>query len=184
MNPPKPPTWLVLALGVALGWTLATPHRPPLLAQDGGSWWPRIQARLNTDVAVGPIATQYNPRQRVQIAQDALYYLDYKGGRLLATVPALRKIGTSSHLLDEFAERDLVADFQIAPGIEPNFRMVTGTLGALSEGWAPLFVFETVTGQVAAYRVQAQMVGDRARPRFEMLDRRPIRQGPLPAPAS
>ena len=41
----------------------------------------------------------------------------------------------------------------------PKFKMTTGALGAYSEGWAPLYVFETVTNQVAVYRVSQQSVG-------------------------
>jgi len=41
---------------------------------------------------------------------DALYFLDYKGGRLLATVPTYQQTDSSTHLIEPFSERDLVSD--------------------------------------------------------------------------
>jgi hypothetical protein len=133
-------------------------------------------------VASGPVATLYQSNQRVQVTHDALYYLDYKGGRLLAAVPSLRQTAAGLRVLEEFAERDLVSDFRIGPGVAPHFLMTVGSLGASGDGWAPLFVFETTTGQVAAYRVQAQMVGTSSRPRFDLLETRSLARTSAPAP--
>ena len=48
--------------------------------------------------------------------------------------------------------------------------MTTGSLGAYGEGWSPLFVFETTTKQVAAYKVQMQAVGTKSTSRFVLLE--------------
>ena len=105
---------------------------------------------------------RYNEGTKVQIPQDALYYLDYKGGRLLATIPSFRQSVGATQMLDRFAERDLVADFKIDldNGPRPHFLMTTGALGSYSEGWAPLFVFESTTNQVAVYKLTQQNGGD------------------------
>lgn len=166
---------LILAVGLALGWGLASPRLPVLRAQGADHSGEMI-------VASGPIATVYQSKQRVQVTHDALYYLDYKGGRLLTAVPSLRQTAAGTRVLEEFAERDLVADFRIGPGVVPHFLMTVGSLGASGDGWAPLYVFETATGQVAAYRVQAQMVGNSTRPRFDLLEVRPLARTPAAAP--
>ena len=123
-------------------------------------------------VATGPIATEYNKNRSVQVTKDAVYYLNYSKGRLLAAVPLQRQTATASQIMSEFAERDLVADFQLAPGTHPHFVMTTGTLGALDgEGWAPLIVFESTTGQMAAYRVEVQSTSGSSRPAFRLIER-------------
>ena len=50
--------------------------------------------------------------------------------------------------------------------------MTTANLGLRSEGWAPLFVFETESGQVATYRVVPQATQGTTRPQFLLLERR------------
>ena len=166
---------LTLVVGLSAGWGLSA-VRPPALRASGGDH------SGETIVAAGPVATLYQSKQRVQVTHDALFYLDYKGGRLLATVPSLRQTAAGTRVLEEFAERDLVADFRIGPGVVPHFLMTAGGLGASGDGWAPLFVFETATGQVAAYRVQAQMVGPSSRPRFDLMEIRTLARSPGPAP--
>ena len=64
-------------------------------------------------MATGPVLMQYDDTTKAPIALEALYFLDYKGGRLLATVPSYRLAGTKMQLIDDFAERDLVADFHL-----------------------------------------------------------------------
>lgn len=175
---PRSSTAVALAAGVVLGWFLAGTPRPALLAHGGDRWG-------DTIVTSGPIMIRYDERLKAPLAQDALYYLDYRGGRLLATVPSYQQSGGSTRLLDTFAERDLIADFKLNTegGPRPHFVMTTGALGTYSEGWAPLFVFETSTNQVATYKVQQQIVGAVTKPSFELLDVRPIappKQAPLP----
>jgi len=134
-------------------------------------------------VTAGPVLVRYNEGLKVQLPQDALYYLDYQGGRLLATVPSFRQSVGSSKLLDSFAERDLVADFKIdlENGPKPRFLMTTGSLGSYSEGWSPLYVFESTTSQVGVYRVQQQIVGTNSRPRFDLMEIRSIARASLPS---
>jgi hypothetical protein len=176
MTRPAPSHALTLALGLAAGWGLAVPRLPGLRAQGGADHSGEMI------VASGPIATVYQAKQRVQVTHDALYYLDYKGGRLLATVPTLRQTVAGTRVLEEFAERDLVADFRIGPGVVPHFLMTVGGLGASGDGGAPLFVVETATNQVAAYRVQPQTVGRSSRPRFDLLEIRSLARATAPAP--
>ena len=90
-------------------------------------------------VTTGPVGIRYDDKLRTALPQDAIYYLDYVGGRLLATVPSFQQKGGSTRLLDTFAERDLVADFKLDPvvGPKPHFLMTTGSLGQYSLGWAP-----------------------------------------------
>ena len=61
----------------------------------------------------------------------AVYFLDYKGGRLLATVPSYHQTTTTTQLIERFAERDLVADFKLDldTGPRPRFLMTTGRSG-------------------------------------------------------
>ena len=166
---------LTLVLGLALGWALAE-SRPPALRASGGDH------AGETILACGPVATPYDSKLRAQVEQDALYYLDYKGGRLLATVPVLRQTAAGVQVLEEFAERDLVTDFRIGPGVVPRFLMTVGRLGITGDGWSPLYVVEAATGQVAAYRVQAQSAGTSSRPRFDLLEIRSLARSSGPAP--
>jgi len=162
-------TAITLGAGVALGWLLARGPGPTLQAHGGDRWSESI-------LASGPVMVRYDERLKAPLAQDALYYLDYRGGRLLATVPSYQKSGGSTRMIDTFAERDLIADFHIdvEGGPRPHFLMTTGALGQYSEGWAPLFVFETTTNQVATYKVQQQTVGMSSRPSFELVEVRPL----------
>jgi hypothetical protein len=158
-------TAVTLSIGVALGWGLAG-HKPPIVKAGGGD-------RFGEDVlTAGPVAIQYNERTKTQAAQDAIYYLDYRGGRLMAMVPAEKQTAQGSQMVSSFAERDLAADFKLDPdrGARPHFLMTPGSLGAYGEGWSPLFVFETTTKQVAVYKLQAQAVGTKASSKFELME--------------
>jgi hypothetical protein len=159
------PTGLTLTLGIALGWGLAS-HRPPTVKAGGGD-------RYADDILTsGPIAIEYNSLTKTQSQKDALYFLDYRGARLLATVPTQRESMGVAKLIDGFIERDLAADFKIdrEQGVSPHFLMTTGSLGGYGEGWSPLFVFETTTKQVASYKVQMQTVGAKSSSRFVLLE--------------
>jgi hypothetical protein len=117
---------------------------------------------------------EYDDASKSPIPLEALYFLDYKAGKLLATIPSYRMAGTKMELIDGFVERDLVADFKLdldAGGRPPRFLMTTGSLGRYSSGWAPLYVFETTTGQVAVYRMQVgQKYGESGSGRFELVE--------------
>lgn len=157
---------LAMSLGIALGWLSTVFHSRPM---QGGS----ADRAGECIVATGPVLQQYDETTKSPIPLDAIYYLDYKGGRLLATVPSYRADGTKTQILDTFAERDLVADFKLdlGGGARPRFLMTTGSIGRYSAGWAPLYVFETTTGQVAVYRMQVgQTYGSTAASQFELLE--------------
>jgi hypothetical protein len=168
---PRVSTALVLAVGVLLGWLLASFPRslPRAYALGTDRWGDAV-------VASGPVSIRYDERLRAPLKQDALYYLDYRAGRLLGTIPSYQQSGATVRLIDTFTERDLVADFKldVETGPKPHFVMTTCEIGAYSMGWAPLFVFETETKQVATYRIQQQSVGTSSRPMFELIDLRTI----------
>ena len=42
-------------------------------------------------VATGPVLVRYDEAAKAPIPLEAVYFLDYKGGRLLATVPTFRQ---------------------------------------------------------------------------------------------
>lgn len=158
-----------LALGIALGWAFANVPRGAVRASSGDRSGESI-------LASGPVQVGYKDGQRVQISQDALYYLDYKTGRLLATIPSFQQSLGSAKLVDTFAERDLVADFKLdlERGPRPRFLMTTGALGIYGDGCSPLFVLESTTNQVAVYKVQQQTIGRVSQPRFDLIEVRPI----------
>jgi hypothetical protein len=160
------PTVVALIIGVLLGWGLATFRPVPLQAS-------ATDRSGESIVATGPVLVRYDETAKGPVALDAVYYLDYKGGRLLATVPSFRQTTTATRLLEPFSERDLVADFKLEldGGSRPRFLMSTGSIGPDSAGWAPLYVFETTTSQVAVYRMLMQTtIGIAAQPRFELLE--------------
>ncbi len=162
---------LMLIVGLALGLAVASGRTPQLRASGG-------DRSGESAIATGPIAIRYDEGNKTQIPQDALYYLDYKAGKLMATIPTFRQTLNSTRYLEPFAERDLVADFKIDVdnGPRPRFLMTTGQLGTFGGGWAPLFVFETTTGQVAVYRVQLHVVGLKNQMKFDLLELRPTAQ--------
>jgi hypothetical protein len=164
------PTIAGAIAGVFLGWILASFRPAPLRASAGDRAGESV-------VATGPIMVRFDEGTKSAIPTDALYYLDYKRGRLLATIPTYRQTTKALNLIDTFEERDLVADFKLDldTGQRPRFLMTTGSLGAYTEGWAPLYVFETTTNQLAIYRLQTQQtVGKPSRSRFELVELRSI----------
>jgi hypothetical protein len=169
------PILLALGVGLLFGALWSRQQATPIRA--GG-----IDRSGESIVATGPILMQYDDATRAPIPLEALYFLDYKGGRLLATVPTYRMVGTSkSELIDSFAERDLVADFKLDldGGQRPRFLMTPGSLGRYSAGWSPLYVFETTTSQLAIYKIQAgQTYGAGSRPQFELVELRSYAKPP------
>jgi hypothetical protein len=162
------PTVVTVLCGVAFGWCLASVRPTPLAASAGDHSGDYV-------VASGPVMVRFDEGTKSAIATDALYFLDWKGGRLLATIPTYRQTTKSLSLIDTFEERDLVADFKLDldAAERPRFLMTTGSLGAYTEGWAPLYVFETTTKRVGTYRLQTQQtVGNPSRPRFELVELR------------
>ena len=134
-------------------------------------------------VTTGPIGVTYaesapNPnlggKVTIPVLQEAVYYLNYQSGYLLAAVPmgGANVLGKGK-VLGDFAERDLVADFELPANSRPHFVMSTVST---TEGWAPLIVIETRSGKVATYRVQAQIMPGSNRPRFDLLEIRSLRR--------
>jgi hypothetical protein len=175
MTTPRPkllPHVLTLAAGVALG-ALAAGRAPAVRAGGGDRWDESV-------LATGPTFVKYNEGSKIQVAQDAVYFLDYRAGKLLATVPSLQQmVGASARHLSAFVERDLVADFKLDldRGAHPHFLMTTGSMAAgagnsYGDGWAALYVFETTTRQVAVYKIQQQMIGLNAQVRLDLVELR------------
>lgn len=166
---PRVPSVAVLLMGLVLGWGMANVGQPRMRASGGDRSGESI-------VTTGPVAITYDEGTKLQIPQDALYYLDYKRGRLLGTIPTFRQTVGTTRYIDRFAERDLVADFKIDldNGPRPHFIMTTGTLGNYAAGWAPLYVVETSTNQLAVYRIHQQAVGTNTVPKFELVELRPV----------
>jgi hypothetical protein len=167
-----------LLIGLLLGCVVAG-SRPTVLRAGGGD------RSGDSVLAAGPIFVRYNEGSKIQVPQDALYYLDYKAGRLLATVPSVRQSVGGTKILDTFVERDLVADFKLdldnSP--RPHFLMTTGSLGTYGDGMAPLYVFESTTNQVAIYKVQPQTIGISSQPKFELVEVRSFGKASSPPPA-
>jgi hypothetical protein len=166
MRTPRPTLsfGIVLLAGVAIGWGLASSRAPKLLANGADRWGDRA-------LAAGPIAIEMTA-DKIPVAQDAIYYLNYSTGKLFTTIPSYQQTAGGTQVFTEFAERDLIADFAIKPGMNPHFLMTTGSLGTRGAGWAPLFVVETESGQVITYKVTAQATPGSNRPSFQLLDRR------------
>ncbi len=163
----------ILLGGIALG-VLGTAGRlKPLQAEGGDRSGDSI---LTTGVA----SMEYDKAKQMNVAKDAVYYLDYEGARLLATVPSIQQAPGQIRVLGDFAERDLIADFALPRNLVPHFVMTTGGLGARGETWSPIYVVEQSTKQIAVYRVVEQRTATSSKPRFELLERRPIGQSALP----
>jgi hypothetical protein len=130
-------TVITLTAGVILGWLLATSMGSGRVHADldngpaGPQWDDREDA-----VAAGPVDIQHDRGNDIDVAQDAIYYLDYRGGRILAAVPTFQQSGTGAQVINSFAERDLIADFKLkSPKRTPHFLMVTGTMGNVKGAW-------------------------------------------------
>ncbi len=169
---------LMLVVGLLLGLVCAGGRSPQIQAGGGDRSGESI-------LTTGAVAIRYDEGNKVQVPQEALYYLDYKAGKLLATIPTYRQTVNATTYLEPFAERDLVADFKldVDNGPKPRFLMTTGQLGTLGTGWAPLFVFETTSGRVGVYRIFQQSIGLKSQVRFDLLEIRPMMPGQgLPTP--
>lgn len=155
----------ILAVGVLLGTALNGRPGSRLMAGAGD----RPDAAI---VMTAPFATEVHARSKASITNDAVYYLNYSRGYLLAAVPLLTKTAGSARILSDLGERDLLKDFSIPRGTEPHFTMAAGNLGANGEGWAALYVFETTTGQVAVYHVEQQLRAGSSAPLIVLVEKR------------
>ena len=152
--------------GLVLGWLAASHSTPSVRAGQADRSGESI-------LATGPISVEMDQVTRQLRTSDAVYYLDYAGGQLMATIPSLQQTVAGTQILGDFAVRDLVADFQPPRGATPRFVMTVGQLGlGTGTGWAPLFVLETQTKKVATYRLTPGPLrpgGDQP-PTFELLE--------------
>src|SRR5262245_24237183 len=121
--------------GVLLVTLVTNGRRPALLA--GGGDHPDAPMALTVTVS-----TESNGKG-VTITNDGVVFLNYAKALLMAAVPLPIQSGTTTRILSDLAERDLVRDFGLSLGTTPHFTMITGRLGAMSEGWAPLYIFES-----------------------------------------
>lgn len=165
---------VTLTIGLALGWVLSAGRTPALSANGGDRWDESV-------LATGPTFVKYNEGAKIQVAQDAIYYLDYRAGKLIGTVPSMQQLVGGTKVLGGFVERDLVSDFNLDldRGARPHFLMTTGAMAASSgntygDGWAPLFVFESTSRQVAVYKIQQQQIGTTQGVRFDLLELKPF----------
>ncbi|MHC5536904.1 hypothetical protein ACYOEI_01365 [Singulisphaera rosea] len=170
---------LLLTFGLLIGWGLSALPRPQSIVQaHAGDRWE------NSILTTGPVLVRSVEGRKIQLSQDALYYLDHnfkkKTWRLVATVPSFQQSFGPPKLIDSFATRDLIEDFKIDldRGARPKFLMTTGAIGTYSEGWSPLFVIESTTNQIAAYKVQQQTVGAVSVPKFELVEIHPMTEAP------
>jgi hypothetical protein len=167
-----------------VGWVLATVRPAPAQAGPGD----RPVRGDNTGgsiITTGPVFVSYDEAVKAAIPLEALYILDYKTGRLLATIPTYRQTNKSTEIVEHFVERDLVDDFKLdlQAGPAPRFLMTTGSLGPYTSGWAPLYVVETSSKQVGVYRIHMQQSSAKSsRPRFELVEMRSYAGQPAPEP--
>jgi hypothetical protein len=155
----------LLLVGLIAGPFLAL-VRPAIVFADG------VDRAGETIMATGPLLVRFDEATKAPIPLEALYILDYKNGRLRASVPTFRQTTRSTTIIESFVERDLAADFKIDldRGPRPHFLMTTGSLGPYTAGWAPLYVIETTSNQIGVYRLDMQQTtGKSGRPKFELL---------------
>lgn len=171
---PSVPHLITLLAGLGIGWAAAGGRPQPLHATGADRWDESI-------LAAGPSFIKYNETSKIQVAQDAIYFLDYRLGKLMATVPSMQQIGGKAKYVQAFAERDLAADFKLDlnSGPKPHFLMTTGSMASVagnsySDGGAPLFVFETSTRQIGVYKIQQQMIGASSQVRCDLLEMKPF----------
>jgi hypothetical protein len=74
---------------------------------------------------------------------DGIWLLDYRAGKLLGTV-----IDRNLGKIVNWAEVDLVQEFNIPPKQNVHFMMTTGTI---TQGQAALYIAETSTGRFGVY---------------------------------
>ncbi len=162
-------TAFVLLVGVIVGWSLSLLRPAPLHAGAG-------DRSGETILTTGPVLVRFDDATKSPIPLDALYILDFKSGRLLASLPTFRQSTTSTTVIESFVERDLAADFKLDLDngrVHPHFLMTTGSLGPFTAGWAPLYVVETTSNQMGVYRIHLQeSSGKSSRPKFELIQLR------------
>jgi hypothetical protein len=158
-------TTFVFIVGLFAGWSLSLFRPAPARAGAGDRQGESV-------VTTGPVLVRYDKATESSIPLDAVYILDYKGGRLVASLPTFRQSAESTTIIESFVERDLAGDFKLDldTGPSPHFMMTTGSLGPYMAGWAPLYVVETTSKQMGVYRIHIQeTTGKSSRPKFELV---------------
>jgi hypothetical protein len=113
--------------GVCMAWSLGRPR----------------EARAANDRSEDFILCTGAVRVLPNIPTDGVWLLDYKSGKLLATLID-RNVGK----IIGWAEVDLVAEFGLAPRENVHFLMTTGMI---TEGQAALYVAEISSGKFGVY---------------------------------
>jgi hypothetical protein len=172
-------TAVALLVGLMVGWGLSLSNARPLHAGAGDRF-------KETILTTGPVLVRYDEATKSSIALDAVYILDHKGGRLIASLPTYRQSTSSTTIIESFVERDLAADFKLDldAGPAPHFMMTTGSLGPYTAGWAPLYVVETTSNQMGVYRIELQQTsGKSSRPKFELVQLKSFAETKIAKPA-
>lgn len=94
-------------------------------------------------MCTGTVSCIPGGRSHTPSPTDGVWLLDYRSGKLLATVVE-RKVGK----ILGWAELDLVTEFGIPPRQNVHFLMTTGSV---SYNQAALYVAETTTGKFGVY---------------------------------
>jgi hypothetical protein len=164
MDRQKLPLALATAVGITIGWSAGQGRAKPVVARDA------VQTD-GSSLLSGQIDMRMHPSLKVNLQQDAIYYLDYRKGRLSAAVPSYYQVGERVRLLGEFSSRDLIADFQLPPGVTPHFSATVADLGGSSNG-SGLFVVETTTGRIGSYLCEASGggVNGELAPKFRLVE--------------
>jgi hypothetical protein len=123
------------------------------------------------DYVIATGAVNINPK----VQADGVWLLDYKSGKLLATV-----IDRALGKIVGWAEVDLVGEFEIAPKTDVHFLMTTGWV---SSGQSALYLAETTTGKFGVYTMGAGPTGGVVVRRHDMSTFRPEKAPALPVPA-
>jgi hypothetical protein len=125
--------WCWLSIGLALG--------------GAGVWFFTVNmpwARAGNDrhgeyiMTTGPVSVGL-----VGPDLDGVWLLDYKAGKLLATV-----VNRATGKISGWAEVDLVNEFNIPPRQDVHFLMTTGVV---AKGQTALYLAETATGKIGVY---------------------------------
>jgi hypothetical protein len=131
---------VTLSLGVLLGavgsWAFFGPVHPVMAASD-----------RHDDYIICTGAAGVTPRSQL----DGVWLLDYKQGKLLATIVD-RSIGKTVG----FADLDLVKEFGLSPNQNVHFLMTTGHI---AQGQAALYLVETTTAKFGVYTLGPNAFG-------------------------
>jgi hypothetical protein len=156
----------VATAALGFGWLLAGGRGP---AEAGGGSRSGQSASVAGPVKVETGGAMQFGMGKIQAPLDAVYWIDYRGARLYASIPSSRKTAKEVQLLRDFAERDLVEDFSLKPRDQPSFLMQAASLGGMGGGSSLLIVIEATSKQIGAYQAMPRANTLDGRPQFERL---------------